>query len=78
MILPELVDPGTELGPLRPSVADEVGLTQTLQRHGTGYPRHRQCRGCCTGQTRLIITIIRPVTAGLVLYQLGNVVAPGC
>ena len=27
-ILPELIEPGTALGPLRPSVAEEIGLTR--------------------------------------------------
>jgi rhamnulokinase len=29
-ILPELIDPGTELGPLRKSVADELGISQPI------------------------------------------------
>ena len=37
-ILPDLIEPGSELGPLRASVADEVGLSQPCDSHCAGYP----------------------------------------
>ena len=76
-ILPDLVEPGTELGPLRPALAEEVGLTgRPPDRTGPGDARHGQRRGrgaggAAGGGRR------RRRASGLVLSQLGDVVAAG-
>ena len=81
-ILPELIEPGTELGPMRRSVAEEVGLARPVTviapaTHDTAsavaaVPADRRHR--VASASSLIVAI---GAAGLVLPQLGDLVAPG-
>ena len=79
-ILPDLIEPGTALGPLRRSVAEELGLVPPLDRHRAGHPRHRQRRRRRAGPVGISVVIglvVAIVAAGLVLPQLGDLVAFG-
>ena len=74
-ILPELIEPGSELGPLRPAVAEEIGLAHPV----TVIARRRMTRPAPWPPCRLVgkIGVIIGCATGLVLSQLGNVVAAG-
>ena len=74
-ILPDLIEPGTELGPIRPSVVDELGLARPVTVIAPATHDTASAVAAVPVQPRHPHRHRRIVAAGLVLPQLGDLVA---